>query len=345
MKPLFNRRLFNPSKGPMRIAIFMSGSGTNANKILEHYLEQTDNGRRPEQCSFVPALIFTDNYNISKALEISRKFKEKLPQEPRYTTDNKGNVVLDENVLRGITFVGNDIRAFYGDAGSSDMKSLEKRAEFDAEQADLLAKHSIDMVVLAGYDRIVTSRVYNRFLTINMHPANLRAKSEHGKPIYPGLAWVPSAKAILNGDRYVNSSVHIVTGELDGGPLLAVSEPQPVNLPEELEKMDTGQRQKNLLGIFYHSKDSFKSMKLCLDNNPHLFNKEHQDALLRIAPLGFYAKDCQERLKVHGDWVIYPQVIEWIAQGSYSKDWRGRMYFDKQPIPNGVDFQALNRQQ
>lgn len=46
----------------------------------------------------------------------------------------------------------------------------------------------------------------------------------------------------------------------------------------------------------------------------------------------------QEKLKVAGDWIIFPKTLEAIAQGRYSQDDRGRMYFDGELIPDGVSW-------
>jgi len=44
----------------------------------------------------------------------------------------------------------------------------------------------------------------------------------------------------------------------------------------------------------------------------------------------------QGRLKEHGDWVIFPRTIEYLARGLYGRDEAGRVYFDGKPIPKGT---------
>ena len=44
----------------------------------------------------------------------------------------------------------------------------------------------------------------------------------------------------------------------------------------------------------------------------------------------------QSRLKEVGDWVIFPKTLEYIADGRFSQDSAGNLYFDGQPIPNGL---------
>ncbi len=44
----------------------------------------------------------------------------------------------------------------------------------------------------------------------------------------------------------------------------------------------------------------------------------------------------QERLKKAGDWIIFPKALQYIAEGRYSKDKTGHLYFDEKPIPDGL---------
>jgi folate-dependent phosphoribosylglycinamide formyltransferase PurN len=43
----------------------------------------------------------------------------------------------------------------------------------------------------------------------------------------------------------------------------------------------------------------------------------------------------QERLKEHGDWVIFPRTLEDIASGKFAKDESGNLYYEENPIPRG----------
>ena len=49
----------------------------------------------------------------------------------------------------------------------------------------------------------------------------------------------------------------------------------------------------------------------------------------------------QNRLKVTGDWVIFPRTLEYIADGRYSQDEQGNLYFDNKRIPNGLKLEEL----
>jgi phosphoribosylglycinamide formyltransferase 1 len=90
------------------------------------------------------------------------------------------------------------------------------RASFDAELFARIAGHEPDLVVLAGFMRILDPGVLAPWVgrTINIHPSLL--------PKYRGLR--THARAIENGDTTHGASVHFVTSELDGGPVIAQAE-------------------------------------------------------------------------------------------------------------------------
>lgn len=97
-----------------------------------------------------------------------------------------------------------------------DPKSYPTRAAFDAELFARVADHSPDLVVLAGFMRILDAVALEPWMgrMINIHPSLL--------PKYPGLH--THRRAIEAGDRVHGSSVHFVTAELDGGPVIAQAE-------------------------------------------------------------------------------------------------------------------------
>ncbi len=84
------------------------------------------------------------------------------------------------------------------------------REHFDAALAEAIDGYAADLVVLAGFMRILTPAFVARFegRLLNIHPSLL--------PKYPGLD--THRRAIEAGDRWHGSTVHFVTDELDGGP-------------------------------------------------------------------------------------------------------------------------------
>ena len=84
------------------------------------------------------------------------------------------------------------------------------RESFDQAMIDVLERHRVDLVVLAGFMRILSNVFIQHFegRVLNIHPALL--------PKYPGLN--THQRAIEAGERWHGSTVHFVTEELDGGP-------------------------------------------------------------------------------------------------------------------------------
>jgi phosphoribosylglycinamide formyltransferase-1 len=87
------------------------------------------------------------------------------------------------------------------------------REQFDAALAELIDQHSPDLIVLAGFMRILTPGFVNRFFgrLINIHPSLL--------PSFPGLH--THQQAIDAGVKVHGATVHFVTAELDHGPIIA----------------------------------------------------------------------------------------------------------------------------
>src|SRR5476651_887487 len=97
-------------------------------------------------------------------------------------------------------------------AHALDVKSYADRAAFDAALADAIDAYNPDLVVLAGYMRILSAEFVQRFAgrMLNIHPSLL--------PKYPGLH--THRQAIDNQDEAHGTSVHFVTEQLDGGPVI-----------------------------------------------------------------------------------------------------------------------------
>ncbi len=87
-----------------------------------------------------------------------------------------------------------------------------KRAEFDALIDSEICKAGADYVALAGYMRLLSPEFVGRWQgrMLNIHPSLL--------PKYKGLH--THERALEAGDSHGGCSVHIVTAELDDGPVL-----------------------------------------------------------------------------------------------------------------------------
>jgi phosphoribosylglycinamide formyltransferase-1 len=90
--------------------------------------------------------------------------------------------------------------------------AADPRAAFDAALAAAIDAHSPDLVVLAGFMRILTPGFVRHYAgrLVNIHPSLL--------PAFPGLH--THRRAIEAGCRVAGATVHRVTEELDHGPIL-----------------------------------------------------------------------------------------------------------------------------
>jgi len=93
-----------------------------------------------------------------------------------------------------------------------DPKAFADRPAFDQALASRIAAAAPDWVVLAGYMRILSSAFVQRFADrlVNIHPSLL--------PRYKGLD--THIRVLTHGDDHHGASVHFVTPDLDGGPLI-----------------------------------------------------------------------------------------------------------------------------
>ena len=96
------------------------------------------------------------------------------------------------------------------DTALIDHQAYATRDAFDADLAGVIDSVSPDLIVLAGFMRILTQSFVSQFAgrLLNIHPSLL--------PLYPGLN--THQRALDNGDTHAGATVHYVTGELDGGP-------------------------------------------------------------------------------------------------------------------------------
>jgi phosphoribosylglycinamide formyltransferase-1 len=92
-------------------------------------------------------------------------------------------------------------------------RDYASREEFDAALAQEIERHAPHVVVLAGFMRILTPGFVQRFQgrLVNIHPSLL--------PAFPGLH--THERALEAGCKLAGASVHLVTSELDHGPIIA----------------------------------------------------------------------------------------------------------------------------
>ena len=88
----------------------------------------------------------------------------------------------------------------------------DSREAYDRELLDLLKQHDVELVLLAGYMKIVTRVLVEAFMSrmMNIHPSLL--------PSFPGLD--VQKKAIDWGCKLAGCTVHFVTEGVDEGPII-----------------------------------------------------------------------------------------------------------------------------
>lgn len=253
------KELYHPESGRMRVAGLMSGSGSNLRKIIEYERKlESEQGRSPYQV----VVIFSDNLK-SNAVKISRDF--------------------------GIPVIIRDLNDFCEKRGMP-RRDLTTRAEFDERTVKLLKPFNINVAAYAGYMSIATPTLINSFLGVNVHPADLSI-TNGVKRRYTGDHAVRDA--ILQGEKELRATTHIVEQQVDHGRILMVSQPLTASLPED-------------------------------------FNPENKDQVNSTS------NEHQNLLKEVGDWIIFPRTLEYLADGRFSQDDQGNLYFDDKPIPNGL---------
>lgn len=109
------------------------------------------------------------------------------------------------------------------------------REQHEADVVECLEKHKVDLVCLAGYLRMLTPDMVDRYKgrILNTHPALL--PSFGGK----GMHGIHVHKAVLDyGAKVSGCSIHVVTAEVDGGPIV-MQKAVPVledDTPESLQE-------------------------------------------------------------------------------------------------------------
>lgn len=189
--------LYTPVKDkPMHLAVFGSGSGT----ILEALLNA--HGQQRKQC-------------YSSAYEIKILFSDRCCR------------FIDIGYLQDIPVIYHSFRDFRRKLPQAPPECADIRFLYDQENLNLLLEESrrrgfsIDLILLAGYMRIIHPPLLNYFKNriVNIHPADLTVRPPTGQRAYVGGHAVKDA--LLAGEAYTRSSVILVDEMIDTGPIIA----------------------------------------------------------------------------------------------------------------------------
>ena len=120
-------------------------------------------------------------------------------------------VIISNNELSGILKKA----SAYGIEGRFICHKNKKRDVFDFEMSQILEDKKIDLILLIGFMRILSSEFVDRWFgkIVNVHPSLL--------PKYAGGMNSDVHKSVLDaGDKETGCTIHLVTKEVDGGPIL-----------------------------------------------------------------------------------------------------------------------------
>lgn len=202
IRPFFKRSL----PGAARVAVLMSGSGTNAEALFRFCRERSG-------LAFEPVVIVTDAPETSRAAALGREF--------------------------GVPVAALDIKAFYRSRGEEAIalttpRRREIREEWTDELRRLMAPYRVDFAVLAGF--VPLTNLTDDLPCLNVHPGDLTIERD-GRRLLAGLHFRPVEQAILAGFPTLRSSVILAqpyrgsgAAEMDSGPVLGVSRPMAVDL-------------------------------------------------------------------------------------------------------------------
>ena len=97
-------------------------------------------------------------------------------------------------------------------AEAVDHRAFAQRSDFDEALAAAVDRHQPDLVVLAGFMRVLGASFVQRYQgrLLNIHPSLL--------PSFPGLH--THQRALQAGCKIAGATVHFVTAELDHGPMV-----------------------------------------------------------------------------------------------------------------------------
>ena len=200
--------LKNNDSGVYSAAIFLSGTGVNAEKLLSE---------RTAASHWKPVVLVSDRRE-SAAERLGRTF--------------------------GVPVEIHDLKEFYAEHGFT-QTTLSTQEGRDARQAWTdalrlkLTAYSIDFGIFAGF--IPLTNIVDDFPCLNIHPGDLLYR-ENGERVLTGLHTIPVERALIRELPYLRSSVIVVENlradrkNIDGGFILGVSAPVPIPWDETLRE-------------------------------------------------------------------------------------------------------------
>jgi folate-dependent phosphoribosylglycinamide formyltransferase PurN len=258
--------IYNPKLlgGRMTIVCFISGSGTNYQKIVQ---------RDPNH----DYVVFTNRpgcEGVEKA--------------------NANNHVTIE--LSHIPYL-KPARIKYGAMNTP--RNCPERVKYEQDVCRLIEDKigkAPDLICLAGYDQWLTDWTVDRYYPklLNIHPGDTTKG-------YSGLHWIPTAKAILSGDKEIRTTLFLVDRGEDTGPILAQS--KPLKITPTLRKLESEGIKGLAEGFARVTGFAEKHAITSYDDFENLADAE-QKAIMKTL-----CENLQGALKIAGDWEVYPFAV------------------------------------
>jgi phosphoribosylglycinamide formyltransferase 1 len=278
----------DPHGRKMAIVCFVSGSGTNYQKIVE---------RDPNQ----DYVVFTnrpDCAGINKARA-------------------NNHLTIELSHLPYLKVAGDK----YGSANIP--RNCPERVKFEQDVWRLIEdkiKTAPDLVCLAGYDQWLTDWTVDRFYPkiLNIHPGDTTKG-------YSGLHWIPTAKAILCGDKQMRATLFIVDRGEDTGPVLAQS--KPLEIIPTLRALEAEGIQGLLDGLDEVMGFTKKYTVTSYDDFQKSADAEQKAVLQKVC------ENLQSALKKAGDWEVYPFAVHDLVGRGRVKVIRRTVYVDGRQMP------------
>jgi folate-dependent phosphoribosylglycinamide formyltransferase PurN len=204
---------------PVPVALFVSGTGTNAEKILTDWQERSDS------LSYQPVCIVTDRPKRCRAPELAKRF--------------------------GVDLISLDIFDFYKERGQSTTslaseRGREIRDEWTDALYDLLKSYEISFGVFAGF--IPLTNITQYFPCLNVHPGDLTVCNDDDERLLIGLHTLPIHLAVQHEMTTLRSSVIVAGVYEDGGS--GMDEGHILGVSEEVEIDWCGQTREHYLEQF-----------------------------------------------------------------------------------------------
>lgn len=127
----------------------------------------------------------------------------------------------------GVPVLNHPIRQYHDECGAA-LRDLEVRRSYDAMTVHVFDQLHVNAVMLLGYLYVLTDVVLSALpgRVFNIHDSDLSITLASGARKYVGLH--STRDAIVAGEKETRSTLHLVTTQLDGGPIVTASTSYPV---------------------------------------------------------------------------------------------------------------------